>query len=185
MKAVIVHESMFGNTEALAVAVGEGLTGVGAEVVLVDVGAATAGALVGFDLLVLAAPTHALALSRPESRREAVVRGGDPRHVAAGVREWLDDIDTHLPASSGSPAVAVFDTRVSKVRHWPGSAARQAERIVRRHGSVVLARTSFFVRDVSGPLVDGELARARTWGSSLAGLLAARSGPGPVPGRQP
>jgi hypothetical protein len=65
-------------------------------------------------------------------------------------------------------AVATFDTRVDTVRHLPGSAAKKAAKEVRRHhlGRVV-ASESFYVGDTQGPLLDGELARARAWGEEL------------------
>ena len=59
------------------------------------------------------------------------------------------------------PAVAVFDTRIDKVRHLPGSAAKRAARVLRSHGFEVLDRpTSFYVADLKGPPNDGELDRA-------------------------
>ncbi|GAA4715084.1 hypothetical protein [Nocardioides conyzicola] len=168
MRAVIVFESMFGNTQELAAAVGEGLRTAGAEVAVSDVGLLAPGTLAGCDLLVLAAPTHALTMSRPQSRAEAVSRGADPRQLHSGMREWLDGVDQSLPTTEDRPAVAVFDTRISKARHWPGSAAGAMARALRRHGFVVAARASFYVNDVKGPLVAGERDRAEGWGSALA-----------------
>lgn len=167
MKVVIVFESMFGNTQALAGAVAEGLRAAGAEVGVSDVGLLSPHTLAGCDLLVLAAPTHALTMSRPETRAEAVSRGADPRQLHSGIREWLDGVDATLPITEHRPAVAVFDTRAAKARHWPGSAAGAMARALKRHGFVVAARTSFYVNDVKGPLVSGERDRARTWGSAL------------------
>ena len=172
MKALIVFESMFGNTRELADAVAGGLRRCGAEVSVAEAGSMARGLVVDPDLLVLAAPTHALALSRPESRADAVARGALPEHAVAGIREWLDAIDTHLPP--GPRIVAVFDTRVLKVRHLPGSAAKQMARRLEREGCSVVARTSFYVNNVKGPLVDGETRRAGSWGRSLAGLLPAK-----------
>jgi flavodoxin len=63
MKIAIVFESMFGNTEALTDAVALGLRDRGAEVTIHRAGDAGDHVLRGCDLLVLAAPTHALTLS--------------------------------------------------------------------------------------------------------------------------
>ena len=65
--------------------------------------------------------------------------------------------------------MAVFDTRVQQARHWPGSAARTAARQLRRAGFTVVARTSFYVDAIQGPLSAGEVARAEAWGRHLAG----------------
>ena len=123
------------------------------------------------DLLVLAAPTHALSLSRPQTREDAVSKGADPAHAATGLREWLPTLQESLPAGSTRPAVAVFDTRVVKARHWPGSAAKSLARRLTKSGFPVVDRASFYVDDTAGPVTDGEHARARAWGAHLAGLL--------------
>lgn len=181
MKVVIVFESMFGNTAALARDVMAGLADGGADVVLADVTSAPAQELLECDLLVLAAPTHALTLSRPESRAEAVTRGADPAHASTGLREWLTTLDT----SSPRPAIAVFDTRVSKVRHLPGSAARSAARALKKSGFAVVDRASFYVDDITGPLSPGEHERARGWGHGLALLVQPTASRQGSAGRRP
>lgn len=177
MRSVIICESMFGNTDLLAAAVEQGLGSAGGEADLVEVGAAYAQGrhFAGCDLLVVAAPTHALTLSRPESRAEAVARGADPRREPIGVREWLGTLEDVLPASRPRPLVAVFDTRVLKAKHWPGSAAHRAARTLRKAGFTVLDRRSFYVEGIAGPLLPGEVERAGAWGRRLAGLAAARA----------
>lgn len=182
VKAVIVFESMFGNTEELARAVAEGLTSAGAEVALREVGHDVPQDFAGCDLLVLAAPTHALSLSRPESRSDAVSRGADRARAATGMREWLAaDEETFGPASS-RPAVVVFDSRLEKARHWPGSAAKRMAKTLKRQGFTVLDRTSFYVVQMDGPIASGERERARAWGQHLAGLLPDSGAAGPGTG---
>lgn len=176
MRAVIVFESLFGNTELLAGLVRNGLQCADCEVELIEVGTALSEQvdLSRYDLLVVAAPTHALSLSRPESRAEAVARGADPRREAVGVREWLSSFEGKLP--DRLPLVAVFDTRVNKARHWPGSAAKRASRWLRQDGFDVIERMSFYVDDIAGPLTPGETRRAEEWGLRLCerGLALAR-----------
>lgn len=169
MRVVVVCESLFGNTEQLATAVAKGLTGAGAEVAVLEVGDAYAGHPdLDCDLLVVAAPTHALTLSRPESRAQAVERGADPKREAVGVREWLATLAEALPQDGPRPPVAVFDTRVLQAKYWPGSAARAAERRLRRSGFRVGDRASFYVDTVAGPTSEGEVERAEAWGHQLA-----------------
>jgi hypothetical protein len=61
---------------------------------------------------------------------------------------------------------------VEKVRHLPGSAARSAARVVHRHGYRRAGTSeSFYVTDIDGPLVDGELERASAWGRRIAADL--------------
>ncbi len=172
MKVVIVFESMFGNTAALAGDVMAGLADAGADIALADVQAAPEQVLLGCDLLVLAAPTHALTLSRPASREEAVDKGADPARAGAGLREWLTTLDTTMPPTSPRPVIAVFDTRVVKARHLPGSAARSAARMLKQSGFEVVDRVSFFVDGTTGPVTLGQHELAREWGRGLAGLKA-------------
>jgi flavorubredoxin len=174
VKTLVMYESMFGNTRDIAEAVAAGLRASGSTVTVVEVGTTLPTDLAVADLLVVAAPTHALALSSPRSRADAVARGAGAEHAAIGVREWLAGVEAH-PAP-GPRVAAVFDTRLSKVRHWPGSAGRQLARRMRGCGFHVLDRMSFYVSSVTGPLVDGELARAEAWGCALADMTMAAEG---------
>ena len=172
MKTVIVYESMFGNTEHLARKVADGLAQAGSHTVLADVCEVGPDDLAGCDLVVVGAPTHAFSLSRPSTREDAVRQGADPAHAAFGVREWLETLDAAFPVAAERPHVAVFDTRVERVRRLPGSAAKRAAKILRAHGFDVLDRpTSFYVADVQGPTTFGEFDRAREWGAHLLQLL--------------
>ena len=167
MKVLILFESMFGNTESLAGDVLDGLTDSGAETTMVEVGSADQADLDDFQLLVVAAPTHALSLSKLQSRIDAAARGADALRVKVGVRDWLAHLGETLPTEARRPATAVFDTRVVKSRHWPGSAASRAARILRSNDFTVIDRTSFYVEGIAGPLTAGEHERAYTWGRSL------------------
>ncbi|GAA1479095.1 flavodoxin family protein [Nocardioides aestuarii] len=164
-RALVVHESWFGNTARLAAAVADGLRSDGYVVEVCHVDRAPTVATIDVDLLVVGAPTHAFSLSRPSTRVEAVRQGGDASGSGGGVREWLE-------AGRGSaravPTVC-FDTRADRARHLPGSAARKAARLARDAGLEPSRVTeSFYVADVAGPLLPGELSRAARWGRRLA-----------------
>ena len=54
------------------------------------------------------------------------------------------------------------------MRHLPGSAAKSAAKAAHRHGYPRASRVeSFYVVDVDGPLIDGELERATDWGREI------------------
>jgi hypothetical protein len=161
MNAIVVYESMWGNTAAVARAVAEGL---GEDTVLAEIAdGAGMPPVVDAQLVVVGGPTHAFSMSRPSTRADALKQGARARNTERGVREWLDS----LPPSDRP--VATFDTRVAKVRRLPGSAARKAAKEVRRrHLGRVIDTESFYVEDVDGPLLDGELQRARDWGARLS-----------------
>jgi flavodoxin len=169
MRALVMYESMFGNSERVARAIAEGLEE-HADVLVRDVTTAAAGEIPDdVDVLVVGGPTHAFSMSRPSTRDDAIRQGASQGMAADGLREWLEALAPDL----GGLRCASFDTRVTRARRLPGSAARSAARVLRRHrGTMVTAPTSFFVDDVAGPLADHELERAWTWGDALgAGLL--------------
>ena len=131
MKAIVVYESVFGNTHAIAEAVAEGLGGV--PVLSVREAVERDGDL---DLLVVGGPTHAHGPATDRSRHVAVDRareGADVEPDATeepGLRSWLGD----LRSTTGSPAAA-FDTRADGLPLVTGSAARG---IARRLGTTAL-----------------------------------------------
>jgi hypothetical protein len=175
-RAMVVVESMFGNTEAIAQAVAEGLS----DLFVVDVvRVSDAPAVIPDDvqLLVVGGPTHAFGLTREGTRLAARDQGATPSTgVEVGLREWLGGLKPHSTAL----AVAAFDTRIKKTG-VPGSAARGAMRRLRRLGLCASARpTSFYVVGIEGPLLHGELARARGWGSHLATNAGAGQLPTPA-----
>jgi hypothetical protein len=166
--AVVVVESMFGNTRAVADAVAAGLSE-SVPTTVVDV--AEAPALVIADLLVVGGPTHAFGMSRPGTRGAAVTQGAGNARSVTGIREWT----SRLGRRPGS--VATFDTRIRR-RGVPGSAARAALHRLRRLGLQPLdVPHSFWVTGTDGPLLDGELERARDWGRRLADRLDERAAP--------
>jgi len=170
MKALVVYESMFGNTATIAVAIAEGLKPVG-EVQLVDVGAAPTTIGPDIGLVVVGGPTHAFGMSRTNTRRAARRQGAVPSSAGdIGIREWLEDVRIVAPGAGGGPSAAAFDTRLPS--QLSGSAARSARRRLRQLGlPLVTAPTSFAVGGTTGPLLDGEVERARRWGSDLAAHL--------------
>src|SRR4051794_28788533 len=119
MKALVLYESMWGNTEHVAEAIASGLREA-MEVDLVDVTHAPSEPGPAVALIVAGGPTHAFSMSRASTRAEAVSRGADHPPSELGLREWLD----RLPPGHHSQRIATFDTRVDKVRHLPGSAAK-------------------------------------------------------------
>ncbi len=171
LRALVVYESMFGNTSQVADAVTRGLLLEGVDAGMVDVGSAPES-VDDLDLLVVGAPTHAFSLSRPSTRADAVKQGAGRERARTGLREWLAAVDVD-PARP--PLVAAFDTRVTKVRRLPKAAGPTAVRLAHKHGLTALTKPhGFLVDGVQGPLVDGELERAVAWGREVAATCAGR-----------
>jgi len=164
MRGFVVYESLFGNTARIAQAVVDGMK----KHLDVDLHSVAEGLRPeGVDLLVVGGPTHAFSMSRTTTREDAVNQGATT-DTTIGLREWLDE----LPEVDNTP-FAAFDTRVDMVRRLPGSAAKAAAKVARKRGYRPLTRPeSFYVQDVPGPLLDGEVQRAEVWGAQLAESLA-------------
>ena len=168
--ALVVYESMFGNTRGVARAIATGLAG-SMDVTSVEVSEAPAAIGEGIDLLVVGGPTHAFGLSRPTTRDSAAQRRAKPLvSIGEGLREWIGDLER----PDRSIDAAAFDTKVSHPP-LPGSAAHAALRRLRRLGFIEVGpATTFYVAGTEGPLVDGELARAREWGRVVGEVAGAR-----------
>ncbi len=167
MAGVVVFESMFGCTRAVAESISAGMTAAGLETIALDVNDALAHDVTVScaRLLVVGAPTHMRGLSTPRSRALARARGGEGE---LGIHEWLDA----LPGLSGR-ASAVFDTR--SWSRFAGSAGSRIEKLLRRRGAEIIAPTQAFGieggEDGRATIDASQLALARAWGGSLAAHL--------------
>ena len=172
MKALVVYESLFGNTHSIADSVAAGLRPHG-EVRVVPVGDASADLVAWADLVVAGGPTHVHGLSRPKSREDGRARAArpdstlalDPAASGAGLREWLDALATVRGTSA-----AAFDTRVSGPPLFTGRASGAIARGLAKRGFRLVAEPESFLVDAQTVLVAGEAERATAWGERLASL---------------
>ncbi len=168
MHAVVVYESHWGNTEAVARAIADGL---GPDACALTTDEASGPAIDGARLIVAGAPVVAFGL--PGERAMAGLKKAAKSAPAApdlshpSLRAWL----AGLPFGRG--VAAAFETRL----HWsPGGSTGTIERGLEAAGYQRLAKgRRFFVTGQYGPLREGELERAREWGRELA--VAAASTP--------
>jgi hypothetical protein len=161
MKAVVVYESHWGNTAAVAQAIADGI---GPDTLVLATDAADVSAVSGADLLVAGAPV--LGFSLPTERMEAAVADSGPSAPKPpdtshpSLRSWLSE----LPRGRGLGAA--FETRV---RWSPGGATGAIERGLERAGYPTTGTPGkFIVTGRYGPLRAGEIDRARRWGAALA-----------------
>jgi Flavodoxin len=177
--ALVIYESMYGNTEAIAHAIGRGL-GEWGSVDVVEIGAAPISLPADVALIVVGGPTHAFGMSRPSTRADAAKRAErGVISVDIGVREWLERVSL----GAARPVVAAFDTHVEhpKLLRHIGSAASAIERRLTGLGLHVVAPVEhFWVHGSMGPLVDGESDRAEQWGCELARRLELIAAASPV-----
>lgn len=169
MRALVVYESLWGNTEQVARAVAAELAGLGSVDVMTS--DAAPGTVDGYDLVVVGGPTHAFSMTRASTRADAVKSRFAPFQPTRGIREWLHDLDR--PTTS-IPAIA-FDTRVDKPR-LPGSAAKSAKHELHSLGfDTSVQQETFRVHGYEGPLLDGEIDRAHAWTAEIVTALGYRA----------
>jgi len=165
MHAIVVYESVWGNTAAVARAIAEGL-GDGSAAYPTD--EVPADALASADLIVAGAPVFGFGL--PTDRMRETIKpdddGADVSHPS--LRSWLETV----PAGHGRSAA--FETRL----WWSplGGTGAIEKALAARGYPPVVDGARFVVRGKEGPLRDGELERAAAWGRQLRASLASAAG---------
>jgi flavodoxin I len=144
MKALIVYDSVYGNTEKIARAIAEAITSA-AEVKVLQASEANPSELASIDILIVGSPTH----------------GGRP---TPPVQDFLNKV-TKLQGIN----VAAFDTRSqSKLAKVFGNAAgRIARNLGKKGGNLIASPEGFLVTGTKGPLKEGELERAAGWAKGM------------------
>ena len=166
MKAVVVYESHWGNTRAVAEAIAMGL-GPDARALTTD--AATPEVIASADLVVAGAPVMGFSLPRDGTLKQlaADTKGPTPPDVSHPLmRTWLDGLE------AGNRWAAAFETRIWwSLRGATGTIESKFERAGYRR----LAKAErFVVGGAYGPMRAGELDRARAWGEELARAFSAK-----------
>jgi Flavodoxin domain len=166
MKALVVYESLYGNTAAIGEAIAESLRTHGLEVDARPVTKVPTAEAAEFDLLVVDGPTHAHGMSRASTRKPGA---GDEKNTFAeptvepGLRDWLSS----LAAGAGRYAAA-FDTRFDQSTLLTGSAARGIARRLEHHGFHLVAQPESFFVTSENRLAEGQTEHAAAWGTTLA-----------------
>lgn len=159
MEALVVYDSVFGNTQQIAHSIADGLSS-RLRVEILTATEADPGKLSAYHLLVVGSPT----------------RGFRPTEAVAS---WLKRIGSK--ALKGTPVTA-FDTRFQAdaidsaglrlvVKTGGYAAPRIAGQLKRAGGRLVLPPEGFYVMDTEGPLKEGELERAAAWGLQIFDAL--------------
>jgi len=144
MKVLVVYDSVYGNTEKIARAIGEAVTG---DVKVLHANDANPAELEGIDLLIAGAPTQA---GRP----------------APAMQRFLKRVTEN---TVNGMSVASFDTRISA--KWVGifgyAAGKIGKNLKKKGGNLVLPPEPFFVEGTEGPLKEDELERAASWAKEI------------------
>jgi flavodoxin len=146
MKALIVVDSIFGNTEKVARAIAEGLTPF-AEVKVIHPGEFNPADLAEINLLIVGSPVQAGKQTK-------------------AIQEFLDKI----PADSlKNIRVSAFDTRMKMwlAKVFGYAAGRIVDNLKSKGGALAAEPEGFIVKGRQGPLAEGEIERAKAWAESI------------------
>lgn len=153
MKALVLYESFFGNTQKIAEAVAKGLTNY--EVSVLNVKDFKNEMLNGIDLFIVGSATRAF---RPCELTKAMLK--------------------NLPENSlKGKKIAAFDTRLNVnkapgilkvLARFFGFAAEPIQKsLTKAGGESVLNPEGFWVKESEGPLAEGELEKATKWAQEI------------------
>jgi len=169
MRAVIVYESMYGNTHTIADHIATGL-GDTFDTTVVSAAGATANILVDAELLIVGGPTHVHGMSRTSSRAAAVTDADkhdsltlDPDAEGPGLRDWF-----HHVGDGRHRTAAAFDTRYDASPALTGRASKGIAKRLVKHRFVLLGEPESFLVDKDNHLIAGEEQRAQAWGQTIA-----------------
>lgn len=154
MNVLIIYDSMYGNTEKIARAIGEAVTG---DVQVLHAGEVSNNDVKSVDLLVAGSPTQGFRATKP-------------------VQAFIDGIPKDALKNK---KVAAFDTRMPETEVSKGlrfimkmggyAAPRIAGALKKKGGKPVMPPEGFLVKGKEGPLKEGELERAAGWAKEIQG----------------
>jgi len=155
MKALVVYDSYFGNTEKVARAIGQAL-GPPEAATVSRAGDVQPAQLEGLDILVVGSPTRAF---QPTQAIKRLLRR-IPARSLKGVR--IAAFDTRASVEDVGSAVLTF-----MVGLFGYAAEPIAKRLQRKGGDQALAPMGFIVEGTEGPLRESELERAADWARQI------------------
>ena len=141
MKALVLYDSIYGNTKMIAEAISSGL---GKDVKAVSVTDTSPKTLEGVDLVVVGSPIIAW---KPSEKMGKFLAG-----LSAGQLKGLQ--------------AATFDTRVKMFIH--GDASKKISQALESAGAKIIVESQvFYVKGRQGPLFEGEVEKAAEWAIAI------------------
>jgi flavodoxin len=152
MKSLVIYDSVFGNTEKIAKAIGEGI-----DAQVVRVNAVKQEDLAGVELLLVGSPTRGFRPTEGMKKFLKDLPSGSLKGVGVG------GFDTRMDVDEVDNKILTFLEKIF------GYAAEPITKtLVQKGGRQIIPPAGFIVKASEGPLRDGELERAREWGKEAA-----------------
>lgn len=149
---LVLYDSVFGNTEKIAEAIGEAIEG--AKVIKVT--EVSDNDLENLQILIVGSPTRAF---NPTPATTNMLKGLGPSALI-GVKAAA--FDTRIPIDNKTPGflklmIKLFGYADSKI----------TKRLTKAGATLALESVGFAVSGTEGPLVEGEIARAQDWARQI------------------
>jgi flavodoxin I len=155
MKVLVMYDSIFGNTEQIARAIGSSI-GSQEDVEVLRVSEVHPEQLAGLELMIVGSPTRGFKPT-PEITDFLKNLANDSLQ---GVKAAA--FDTRLaPADIDAPIVRIL------VKLGGYAAKLIADRLKKKGASLVVYPKGFFVKSSGGPLKEGEIERAAAWAKEI------------------
>jgi flavodoxin len=160
MKALVVYDSVYGNTEKIAAAIGAAL-GTPEDVSVLRVSQVKPEQLAGLNLLIVGSPTQKFSPLPAVTKLVKNIPNGALKRVRVAV------FDTRIPEKEieKTPILRFF------VRIFGYAAEPVAARLQKKGGELIVPPEGFFVEGAEGPLTEGELERAAGWAKQIIAAL--------------
>ena len=159
MKALVIYESFFGNTEKITQAIGKGL-GSSADVEVRKVADVQPEQLKGLDLCIVGSPTRAFSPSPGTKRFLKKIHAGGLQGLRAAA------FDTRISEDDAKPRALRFLMKLFGYAAEPISM-----KLGKKGAEIIVAPEGFCVNNTKGPLKDGELERATAWAKQIVEKL--------------
>ncbi len=158
MKTIVIYDSLYGNTKAIAEAIGKAL---GPDAMVSNVKDTIPAMTRGAGLVIVGAPTHG---GRPSQDMKAFL-GNIPAESLRDVR--VAAFDTHSSVENQGAFVKMLVG-------FLGTAAKHIlKELEKRGGIAAAAPEGFIVEGKEGPLQEGELERAAAWATEIKSKMTA------------
>lgn len=147
MKALVIYDSAYGNTEKVAQAMAEALGCEARRVTEVQ-----PAQLTGLDALIVGSPTQKFQPLKPVKDFLKAIPAGKLNGVRVAA------FDTRIALEDTNSAILNFFVKLF------GYAAEPiGKRLTKKGGDLAMPPEGFYVEGTEGPLKDGELERAKAW----------------------
>jgi len=163
MNILVIYDSVYGNTEKIALAIG-GELGSPEDVAIMRVSEVKPDQFRGLKLLVVGSPTQRF---RPTLAISNLLKGISTNSLK-GVK--VTAFDTRLTKSNieETPILAFFVRLFGQAAY---AAKSIADGLKSKGGELSAPSEGFFVEGMEGPLVKGELERAAVWAKQIRATI--------------